>query len=90
MRPNIVNIADFLPMLVHEVSDAENTLEHWATHFKLDARGRHNALGDASVTAELLLIVLAKARVADINTWAELYERHKDWSHVRHHLTPTF
>lgn len=90
VRPNIVNIADFLPMLVHEVSDAENTLEHWATHFKLDARGRHNALGDASVTAELLLIVLAKARVADINTWAELYERHKDWSHIRHHLTPTF
>src|SRR5690606_13716777 len=89
-RPNIVNIAEFLPMLVHEVADNENTLEYWIEYFSLDATGRHNALGDASVTAELLLIILAKARVANISTWAELYAQHKSWTQLRHHLAPTF
>ncbi|MCQ9615997.1 3'-5' exonuclease [Paenalcaligenes niemegkensis] len=90
VRPNMVNIAEFLPMLVHDVADNENTLEYWASHFKLDPMGRHNALGDATITAELLLIVLAKARAADISTWADLYARHKSWAQVRQHLSPVF
>lgn len=89
-RPNIVNITDFLPMLLHEVSDADNTLEYWAAHFKLDASARHHALGDATVTAELLLIVLAKARQANIHTWSELYAKHKSWSQLRYHLNPNY
>lgn len=89
-RPHIVNVTDFLPMLFHELSDAENTLEYWAEHFKLDLVGRHNALGDATVTAELLLIVLAKARQAGIHTWAELYAKYKSWSQLRYHLNPNY
>lgn len=90
VRPSIINIAEYLPMLVDESADSHNTLEYWANYFQLDGVGRHNALGDASVTAELLLVVIAKAHALELYTWAQLNERLKQWRQIRLHLQPSY
>jgi len=39
-------------------------LDDWASHFDIRNDDRHNALADALVTAQLLLVAMAQARLA--------------------------
>ncbi|QJR16225.1 3'-5' exonuclease [Usitatibacter palustris] len=48
--------------LYPDAARSRRTLDDWLAHFGIDSLERHHALGDAFVTAELLLVVLAKAR----------------------------
>ncbi|HLS21151.1 MAG TPA: 3'-5' exonuclease [Paenalcaligenes sp.] len=47
-------------------------LDDWLNHFGLDNSTRHNALGDALATAELLLILKQQALRAGYHSWAEV------------------
>ena len=49
-------------------------LDEWLAQFAIPARARHDALGDAFATAQLLLVLLAEARrqgVADVEALRE-------------------
>ena len=70
--PTILNVAEYLPALFPEHTDTQHHLDDWVEHFGLYAIERHNALGDAMVTAELLQIALRKATKQGLTTWAEL------------------
>ena len=74
-EPLILNIAEYLPALFPDHSDTQHSLDDWVERFGLHAIERHNALGDAMVTAELLQIVLRKAVQQGTTTWAELRQQ---------------
>lgn len=71
-EPVILNVAEYLPALFSDHVAMQQNLDDWVERFGLHAIERHNALGDAMVTAELLQIVLRKATQQGITTWAEL------------------
>lgn len=71
-EPCIVNVAEYLPALFSDHAEVQQSLDDWVQRFGLHGIERHNALGDAMVTAELLQIALRKAAQLGITTWAEL------------------
>jgi len=60
--PNLwLDVAHLAPALVPEARPANRNLDDWLVYFGLRAHSRHNAAYDAYATAELLLILLARA-----------------------------
>lgn len=74
-EPNILNVAEYLPVLFAQGTQHLQSLDDWVQHFGLQGVGRHNALGDAMVTAELLLMCLRKAQQQGLHTWGQVRER---------------
>jgi DNA polymerase-3 subunit epsilon len=61
--PNpFLDAAMLLPALYPEDAAGLHSLDDWLGHFGIPAPARHRASADALVTAELLLLVLARAR----------------------------
>jgi DNA polymerase-3 subunit epsilon len=60
---------------------ALTSLEEWLGAFGIAVQARHDALGDAFSTAQLLLVVLAQARLQGANTVEDLraLERNRRW-----------
>jgi len=56
-------------------------LEEWLAEFGIPAQARHDALGDAFATAQLLLVVLAEAKRQGLATVQELrgIQRDRRW-----------
>ena len=56
-------------------------LEEWLAEFGIAPHARHDALGDAFSTAQLLLVVLAEAKRQGIDTLEDLRaaQRHRRW-----------
>lgn len=71
-EPQSLNVAEYLPALFPDKASAQHSLDDWVEHFALQGIERHNALGDAMVTAELLLIALRKASQLGLTTWGEV------------------
>jgi DNA polymerase III subunit epsilon len=61
-----LDMAWLLPAFHPEASRGLQSLDDWLGHFGIPAPARHRASGDALVTGELLLMVLAEARRRDI------------------------
>lgn len=57
-----LDLAGLLPAFFPEKGRFDSALEHWLAAFGIPALARHDALGDAFATAQLLLVALAEAR----------------------------
>lgn len=84
--PDPLDLAVLAPMVFPDKGEVNAPLDHWLSVFKLDASVRHNALADAMVTAELLLIVLEQSHKLGYRTWGELERASRDWLQVQRHL----
>lgn len=75
----LIDLADLLPALFPGTT--HTTLDGWCAHFRLEPVARHDALGDAFVTAQLLLVVLSAAERAGVQTLGDLVavERGRRW-----------
>jgi DNA polymerase III subunit epsilon len=59
-----LDLAYVLPALYPDLTRSHRALDDWANHFDIHNDDRHNALADALVTAQLLLVAMAQARLA--------------------------
>lgn len=67
-----IDVARLAPILVPQARLMRGALDDWLAHFRLRAITRHDAVHDAHATAELFLILLARAGARDILTLAQL------------------
>lgn len=70
--PQPIDVAYMAPLLFPELDQPQVGLDHWLNVFNLPTLGRHNATADALATAELLMILVHKAKELDYKTWGEL------------------
>jgi len=71
--PNLwLDAAILAPALAPEARLANRNLDDWLAYFDLRAHSRHNAAYDAYATAELLLILLARAASSGIEGVGQL------------------
>ena len=68
-----LDLAQLGPALFPEARLIMAGLDDWLTYFGLRARARHRAMDDAFVTAELFLILLARARQRSLTTVSALH-----------------
>jgi len=61
-RAKWLDLAALAPALFPQKGRDDSPLEHWLAAFSIAARARHDALGDAFATAQLLLVALAEAK----------------------------
>ena len=61
-RAKWLDLAALAPALFPQRGRDDSPLEHWLAAFGIAARARHDALGDAFTTAQLLLVALAEAK----------------------------
>ncbi len=75
-----LDLATLLPALFPQLGRA-GTLDDWLEHFAIRSHARHDALGDAFATTQLLLIVLAEAKRQRVDTVEGLFkaERARRW-----------
>ncbi|MBI3777329.1 MAG: 3'-5' exonuclease [Gammaproteobacteria bacterium] len=67
-----LDLAHLGPALFPEARLAHAGLDDWLDHFGLRAHARHRALDDAFATAELFLIMLARARARGLTSVSAL------------------
>lgn len=70
-----LDLAVLLPAVFPNLASGPWELDRWLAHLGVSSFGRHNALADASATAELLLLVLQRARkrgVKDVRSLNDL------------------
>tara|TARA_B100000965_G_scaffold394047_2_gene405731 strand:+ start:510 stop:1220 length:711 start_codon:yes stop_codon:yes gene_type:complete len=82
LRHVFLDVAELAPMLYPEVT-SRKTLDDWQDYFQLRNSQRHHAAADALATAEILLILLSRARAQGIATLAELNGRLRHWRRLR-------
>ena len=61
-RRRWLDLALLAPSLFPGLARGRTTLDHWLEAFQIDHPARHDALGDAYATAQLLLVLLEAAR----------------------------
>jgi DNA polymerase-3 subunit epsilon len=72
--PNLwLDLALLAPALFPQLRLPQASLDGWLEHFGLRARVRHRAPDDAFVTAELFLVLLARARARGVTTLSALH-----------------
>jgi DNA polymerase-3 subunit epsilon len=67
-----IDVARLAPILVPEARLVHGGLDDWLAYFRLRAHTRHDAVHDAHATAEIFLILLARAGARGISTLAQL------------------
>lgn len=67
-RAKWLDLAALAPALFPHKGKADSPLEHWLAAFGIAPRARHDALGDAFATAQLLLVALSEARRQRVQT----------------------
>lgn len=73
-RGKWLDLATLAPALFPAQGKADSPLEHWLGAFGIPARARHDALGDAFATAQLLLVALAAAKRQRVASVEDLRE----------------
>jgi DNA polymerase-3 subunit epsilon len=68
-----LDLAQLAPALVPEARLARAGLDEWLAYFGLHAHVRHRAADDAIATAELFLVLLARARARGLTAVSALY-----------------
>ncbi|MEQ4617000.1 MAG: 3'-5' exonuclease [Corticimicrobacter sp.] len=66
------DVAELAPMLCPDLAVPGAGLDHWIDVFDLPMPARHHAVADAMVTAEIMLVLLQRARMQGLRTWHEL------------------
>ena len=67
-----IDVAQLAPALVPEARLANRPLDDWLGYFGLRAHVRHNAASDAFATAEIMLILLARAARQGLTSVSQL------------------
>lgn len=67
-----IDLAQLAPAMYPEARLAQRGLDDWLNYFGLRAQARHRAAFDAFVSAELLLILLARARARGLTSISQL------------------
>lgn len=91
-QPKIFDIAEIAQALYPDYPRYQQ-LDDWLQHFGLTTTARHQALGDAVVSAELLLILRKQALLSGHRTWADVMaacDQHKKWSQRQQAAAFTF
>jgi DNA polymerase III subunit epsilon len=83
-----LDVADIAPLLCPDANIREAGLDDWINHFKLQVGERHHASADALATAELMLILLSRARAQHIDSPQALQARVSQWKRRKH--APSF
>ena len=78
-----LDLAALAPALVPQARLAQATLDDWLAHFRIPVHARHDAVHDAYAAAELLLLLLARARARGLSTLAQL--RAEEHAHTSRH-----
>jgi len=80
-RERWIDLAALLPVLFSDRNRERTSLDDWLQAFGIAAEARHDALGDAFATAQLLLVALAEAKRQRLETVEELraLERERRW-----------
>ncbi|MDH3514114.1 MAG: 3'-5' exonuclease [Gammaproteobacteria bacterium] len=68
-----LDLAQLAPALVPEARLPQAGLDEWLGFFGLRAHARHRAVDDAFATAELFLVLLARARARELTTVSMLH-----------------
>ncbi|MGH8620036.1 MAG: 3'-5' exonuclease [Burkholderiales bacterium] len=68
-----LDLAWLAPAVCGERGNRESTLDHWLAAFDIENAERHNALADATATAQLALAVLARAAARGLTTVEALH-----------------
>ncbi len=83
-----LDVAEIAPLLCPDAPLREAGLDDWVNHFNLHVGERHHASADALATAELMLILLNRARQQHIDSPQALQERLAQWK--RRRQAPSF
>ena len=75
-----LDLALLLPILFARQAGAAHTLDDWTRVFGIDNYARHDAVADALATAQLLLVLLTKAKQHGAESCADLARLQKDRS----------
>ena len=67
-----LDLAYVMPALCPELMHSHRSLDDWSRHFDIRNDNRHNALADALVTAQLLLIAVSMLRKGGEASYKEL------------------
>lgn len=80
-RERWIDLAALLPVLFSDRNRERTSLDDWLQAFGIAAQARHDALGDAFATAQLLLVGLAEAKRQRLETVEKLraLERERRW-----------
>lgn len=73
-----LDLALLAPALFPERAKSAQSLDDWLLAFGIENHARHDALGDALATAQLLLVALDAASKAGLSDWAGLAGLQKD------------
>ncbi|GAA6130017.1 3'-5' exonuclease [Halopseudomonas sabulinigri] len=90
LRHKFIDAAELAPMLFPEANLPQGSLDDWQGYFQLRNSQRHNAAADALATAEIMLILMARARSQGLLTLAELKSRLSQWRRLRHARVGSF
>lgn len=76
-----LDLAVLLPALFPRHAAGARTLDEWTNAFGIDNYSRHDAVADALATAQLLLVLLARARREGLTSCAQLMglQRNRRW-----------
>lgn len=67
-----LDLAWLAPALYPEMAAGRHALDDWSAAFQIENLNRHNAVADACATAQLLLVMLARAREQGHQSAADL------------------
>lgn len=79
LRHPFLDVAELAPMLCPNNRPRQNGLDDWCNQFGLQVMQRHHASADALATAELVLILLSKARRQGLDSVTALTQRLTNW-----------
>jgi len=83
LRHKFIDAAELAPMLFPEANLPQGTLDDWQRYFHLHNSQRHNAAADALATAEIMLILMARARSQGLLRLSDLKSRLSQWRRLR-------
>lgn len=78
-----LDLAQLAPALYPEQSDKRYALDDWTALFGIENLNRHNAVADACATAQLLLVLLARARARGLTRVQDAIQLEKDQRWLR-------
>lgn len=84
-RAQWLDLAALAPALFPGRGRHDSPLEHWLDAFGIPPQARHDALGDAFATAQLLLIILNEAKRQRLETVEALLKTERAGRWLAHH-----
>jgi len=85
LRAQWLDLAALAPALFPGRGRKDSTLDHWLGAFSIAPQARHDALGDAFATAQLLLIILNEAQRQRLETVEALLKTERAGRWLAHH-----